>query len=194
MGYGRRGAKPWPVRDRAPPLVRMRLHEWGTDPHRSTSLKSDYVTEDRLNMNNGHDALGAETAGKVEYWPLQAWAEAFSKGALTLARSPAAAAQLDVLRTGHDALLDEAKEFFDRRCTRQLDTVEGAVKLAEELRTAGLGPQAMSAWLTWYISAMDNLANDAKDQMQLASKTAKCCFDVMSAGVVAGNGSQAKPG
>lgn len=136
-------------------------------------------------MNGSSVATSQSTS---TYWPLQMWADAVSNSAEALARNRFAAAQLDVFRTGHDTLLDEAKEFFDRRCTRQLDTVQGAVRLADELRKTGPGPQALSAWLNWYSSAMGNLADDAKDQMQLASATAKCCLELMSAGVMPANG------
>lgn len=138
---------------------------------------------------NGSNPQPAST-----YWPLQMWADAVSNGADALARNRFAAAQLDLFRKRHDVILDEAKELFDRRCSRQLDTVQGAVALADELRKAGPGPEAFSAWVKWYSAAMDKFADEVKDQVRFASTTAKCCLDVMAAGVPPADGHQTENG
>ncbi len=126
---------------------------------------------------------GAKTKGAETPlgWPLQLWSQALSNppwSNFAERNDPKAKS----IRTTQDELIDETRHLLDHWCDRQQNAVKDAWSLISDLQRADDGTAAMTAWFNWHRSAMERLAEDAREQIEFASKASECCNRLMSQG------------
>jgi hypothetical protein len=92
---------------------------------------------------------------------------------LGLASSKLREQQIMSLREEQTEVLAEAQKVFDKWCARQQQTVQSAWDLFKELNCNPAGSERLAAWMHWYGGILQQLAEDASDQLAFGSKAAK---------------------
>ena len=117
--------------------------------------------------------------------PFSVWPNVAPNGFWPFTSNGLGEGQMKALRTEQEEVITEAQKLFDNWCARQHKNVESAWCLMDELRRHAGGPAAVVAWMHWYSSALQRLAEDSGDQLRFGCRAAKCCSAGMTAGMAA---------